>query len=198
MNRIHYWWNIPLSLLLLCAVAACDRGTPPETTVTDQEPPIATEQVNRPSRRAVAELKPTEGNRASGTVTFVSENGSVQVTADLAGLEPGLHGFHIHEKGDCSAPDASSAGGHFNPTGAPHGGPTDPADKRHVGDLGNVEADSDGKVHLEMNDKVIALEGENSIIGKAVVVHSRSDDLKTDPTGEAGPRLACGVIKLSE
>ena len=205
MNRIGYWWTIPLSLVLLFGVAGCDREKPPETTVTEQEQTTAVEQEEpklteepEPSRRATAELQPTEGNKVSGTVTFVSEDGSIKVTADLEGLEPGQHGFHIHEKGDCSAPDASSAGEHFNPTGAPHGGPADPADKRHVGDLGNIEADSDGKAHLELDDKVISLEGENSIIGKAVVIHAQPDDLKTDPAGEAGSRLACGVIVEGE
>ncbi len=214
MNRIGYWWNIPLSFMLLFMVAGCEREQPAETTVVEPEPTTTTEQEqtavaeeeqttvvvqeNDQENRAVAELQPTEGNQVTGTVTFVSENGSIKVTADLEGLEPGRHGFHIHEKGDCSAPDASSAGGHFNPTGAPHGGPSDPADQRHVGDLGNIEADSDGKARLEMTDDVISLEGENSIIGKAVVVHSQPDDLETDPTGEAGDRLACGVIEADQ
>jgi Cu-Zn family superoxide dismutase len=125
-------------------------------------------------------------------------DGGVQIVADLEGLEPGKHGFHIHENGDCSAPDAESAGGHFNPDGSPHGAPDNPASQRHVGDLGNVEADADGKAHYERTDQIISMEGDNSIVGKAVIVHAQSDDLQTQPTGGAGPRLACGVIQARE
>jgi Cu-Zn family superoxide dismutase len=174
-------------LVLLIMAAGCKQ---------EQAPPSATAPENGRATRAVAKLLPTEGSQVSGTVTFLGRNGEVEVTADLEGLKPGRHGFHIHEHGDCSAADATSAGGHFNPAGAPHGAPADPAERRHVGDLGNVEADADGRAHLEMVDTVIALEGENGIVGKAVIVHAQPDDLTTQPTGNAGPRLACGVIEF--
>ena len=111
---------------------------------------------------------------------------------DLAGLKPGKHGLHIHEKGDCSAPDAASAGAHFNPAHSHHGGP-DTAE-RHAGDFGNVEADASGKVHVELKDKNMKLSGPDSIMGKSVVVHEKEDDLKTDPSGNSGARVACGMI----
>ena len=110
----------------------------------------------------------------------------------LSGLKEGSHGFHIHEFGDCSAPDGTSAGGHFNPSGEPHAGPKDAA--RHTGDLGNVEAGKDGTATLEYVDAKAAFDGPNSILGRGVIVHEKVDDLKTQPTGNAGARLACGVV----
>ncbi|MEZ4599680.1 MAG: superoxide dismutase family protein [Syntrophotaleaceae bacterium] len=184
MKRYLQGIALPVFCLLLITVG-CERkveGQQKEGEVT----------------KAVAQLQPTKGNQASGTVTFESRDGGIRVTADLTGLEPGRHGFHIHEFGDCSAPDASSAGDHYNPTGTPHGAPTDPPEKRHVGDLGNLEADAEGKAHLEMVDPVIALDGENSIVGKAVVIHAQPDDLTSQPAGNAGPRVACGVIEPAQ
>jgi Cu-Zn family superoxide dismutase len=207
---VNYRWLVPLLLFLLPPLAACEREEPrtPPATQQEQAPATTREQQTQAApeeeaktaqtMKATAELKPTEGNNATGTVTFTSVDGGVQIVADLEGLEPGKHGFHIHESGDCSAPDAESAGGHFNPDGSPHGAPDNPASQRHVGDLGNVEADADGKAHYESTDQVISMEGENSIVGKAVIVHARSDDLQTQPTGVAGPRLACGVIQARE
>jgi Cu-Zn family superoxide dismutase len=116
------------------------------------------------------------------------------VVANLQGLDPGTHGFHIHEYGDCSAPDAESAGGHFNPTGVTHGAPTDTV--RHFGDLGNIEGMPDGSGHYEWVDPVIELTGENSIVGRAVIVHANPDDLSSQPAGNAGDRLACGLIEV--
>ncbi len=131
-----------------------------------------------------------------GTVTFTKTDGGMQVVADITGLTPGQHGFHIHEFGDCSAPDATSAGGHFNPSKNPHAGHDDA--KRHEGDLGNIEADSSGKAHLELTDKIMTMSGEMSIIGRGVIVHEKVDDLKTQPTGNAGGRVACGVIGVAK
>jgi superoxide dismutase, Cu-Zn family len=115
----------------------------------------------------------------------------------VQGLEERRHGFHIHEFGDCSAADASSAGGHYNPDGSRHGGPEDPPAQRHAGDLGNIEADAGGRGSYDRIDRVIQLRGPQSIIGKSVVVHAHEDDLQTEPTGESGDRLACGVIEQS-
>ncbi|MFW6371606.1 MAG: superoxide dismutase family protein, partial [Bacteroidota bacterium] len=141
-------------------------------------------------------LHPTEGNNVSGTVTFTRNGSSIKVVAEIEGLTPGLHGFHIHEYGDCSAPDATSAGGHFNPDDSDHGGPND--EERHVGDLGNIEAGEDGRARLELTDTVISFTGPNSVIGRAVVVHEKEDDLTSQPTGDAGGRLACGIIGVAE
>lgn len=142
---------------------------------------------------ALARLRPTAGNSVQGTVVFIREPEGVRVVGELTGLSPGQHGFHVHEKGDCSAPDATSAGGHFNPTGAPHGAPTDA--RRHVGDFGNITANEQGVARFERVDKLIKLDGPQSIIGKAVIVHAQADDLKSQPAGNAGPRVACGVIE---
>jgi Cu-Zn family superoxide dismutase len=144
-------------------------------------------------KEAKAILNPTKGNRAQGVVTFTQVEGGVRVIADVDYLEPGKHGFHIHEYGDCSAPDGSSAGGHFNPKNTKHGAPD--AVERHAGDLGNIAADGKGHAHYDRIDKVISLEGPDSIIGRSVIVHANPDDFTTQPTGNAGGRVACGVIE---
>jgi len=149
--------------------------------------------VDQPKAVAVARLNPTQGNHVQGTVFFSKETEGIRVTGDITGLTPGKHGFHIHEKGDCSAPDGSSAGGHYNPTGMPHGGPKDV--EQHVGDLGNITANSEGVAKFAYTVKWFRLTGENSIIGRAVIVHAQADDLKSQPSGNAGPRVACGVIE---
>ena len=145
---------------------------------------------------AMAIVNPKSASEVVGAVTFSEVDGGVRILADFSGLTPGKHGFHIHERGDCSAEDGSSAGGHFNPTHQKHGGP-DSAD-RHVGDLGNLEANKFGFAHYDRVDTVITLSGENSIIGKSIVVHEGEDDLSTDPTGNSGKRLGCGVITEAE
>jgi Cu-Zn family superoxide dismutase len=145
--------------------------------------------------RAVAVLHPTQGNKAGGTVTFNQMSDGVKVEADLRGLSPGKHGFHIHEFGDCSAPDGKSAGGHYNPTGQPHAGPGQ--EKRHMGDLGNIEANNSGNAHYERVDSHLVLNGQDAIIGRGVIVHGGMDDLKSQPSGAAGPRVACGVIGVA-
>ncbi len=146
--------------------------------------------------KAIAVLHPTQGSNVAGKVTFTASGDQVKVVADITGLTPGKHGFHIHEFGDCSDPKAASAGGHFNPTNHQHGSPD--AENRHAGDLGNIEADSSGKAHLELTDKVMKLTGADSIVGHAVIVHEKADDLKTQPTGDAGGRVACGVIGIGK
>lgn len=144
--------------------------------------------------KAEAQISSSSNSKVTGTVTFTKVGDEVQVIADVQNLTPGKHGFHIHDKGDCSAPDASSAGPHFNPTMKHHGGPMT-AD-HHAGDLGNIEADSTGKAHLDWKGK-LSLSGADSIIGKSVVVHEKEDDLKTDPSGNSGARIGCGVINAS-
>ena len=147
--------------------------------------------------KAVAVLHPTAGNKVAGTVTFIEVADGVQVHADLTGLGPGDHGFHVHEFGDCSAADAASAGAHFNPTTQPHAGPDDTA--RHVGDMGNVKAESSGKATLEYVDHDMSLtKDDKSVIGRSVIVHAKRDDLKTQPSGDAGGRVACGVIGVAK
>jgi superoxide dismutase, Cu-Zn family len=145
--------------------------------------------------KAAAQLESKSGSQVTGTVTFTKVGDDVQVVADIQNLKPGKHGFHIHEKGDCSAADAASAGAHFNPTQKHHGGPMTP--DHHSGDLGNLEADASGKAHLDWKGK-LSLSGTDSIIGKSIVVHEKEDDLKTDPSGNSGARIACGAITAAD
>ena len=145
--------------------------------------------------KAIAVLYPTTGNKVTGVVTFTKVQDGIKVVADVEGLTPGTHGFHVHQYGDCSAPNGDSAGGHFNPEGMAHGAPT--SQERHVGDLGNVTADKDGKAHLEWTDKLLSFEGRDSVIGRGLIVHAMADDLVSQPAGNAGPRVACGVIGIS-
>lgn len=145
---------------------------------------------------AEVELKPTQGSTTAGTVRFKQQDGQLQIDADIAGLAPGVHGFHLHEKGDCSAPDGTSAGGHFNPAGQQHGGPQNAP--HHGGDFGNITADASGKaaLHLSVPTSQISLDAgaPGNIIGRGMIVHADADDFVTQPTGNAGKRLACGVV----
>jgi Cu-Zn family superoxide dismutase len=140
----------------------------------------------------VAILHPTQGNSVEGKVTFTKADTGLKVNVHVTGLTAGKHGFHVHEFGDCSAADGASAGGHFNPSAESHGAPTDA--QRHTGDLGNVEANASGVADLEYTDSRASLDGANSVLGRGVIIHAGADDLKTQPTGNAGGRLACGVV----
>jgi Cu-Zn family superoxide dismutase len=145
--------------------------------------------------KAVAEIKPTAGNTLSGVVTFAPNEDETQMNIHvvLSGLDPGKHGFHIHQTGDCSAEDASSAGEHFNPYKAPHGGPE--GTDHHLGDLGNIVADANGQVDTTLSARELAFSGPASVLQKAVIVHAGEDDLQTDPSGNSGDRVGCGVIR---
>jgi Cu-Zn family superoxide dismutase len=145
-----------------------------------------------PVTKAVAVVNPLGPSGVSGTATFTKVEGGVKVAARIVGLKEGPHGFHVHEFGDCSAADGASAGGHFNPTAEPHAGPHDA--QRHTGDMGNIVAGKDGVATLEYVDPRAAFDGPNSILGRGVIVHASPDDFKTQPTGNAGGRLACGVV----
>jgi len=148
------------------------------------------------AQTATAMLAPTAGNTAAGSVSFAQKGDKVTVTAKISGLSPGGHGFHIHEKGDCSAPDAMSAGGHFNPTGKAHGNPDSP--DHHAGDMPMLQADASGNASLTAELSGVSIgTGSADIIGKSVIVHKDADDYKTQPTGNSGARLACGVISKS-
>jgi Cu-Zn family superoxide dismutase len=145
---------------------------------------------------AIAVLIPTQGNEVHGTVRFTKAANGVHVVADLTGLKPGDHGFHIHEFGDASSADGTAAGGHFNPAKDTHGAPT--AEHRHTGDLGNIKADASGHAALDYVDPKLSFEGSTSILGRAVVIHANADDLSTQPTGNAGGRVAVGVIGVAK
>ncbi len=149
------------------------------------------------AQRAVAQLQPTTGNSTSGTATFVQSGATVRVSGEVRGLKPNTeHGFHVHEKGDCSSGDGMSAGGHFNPTGAPHG--SHAMGMHHTGDLPSLKADANGVARFSFESSTIAVgSGITDIVGKGLIVHRDPDDYKTQPTGNAGPRLACAVISGS-
>jgi Cu-Zn family superoxide dismutase len=146
---------------------------------------------------AVAVLAPTTGNTASGTVRFTQAGDRVRVRGEIRGLRPGAeHGFHVHEKGDCSSGDGMSAGGHFNPTGAPHG--RHMTARHHVGDLPSLRADANGVARVDFDSTAIRVgSGTSDIVGRGLIVHRDPDDYTTQPTGNAGPRLACAVINRS-
>jgi Cu-Zn family superoxide dismutase len=146
-------------------------------------------------QKAIAVLHAASNSQVHGWVTFTQKDGYVEIKGEVMGLTPGKHGFHIHEFGDFSSPDAMSTGGHFNPAHKQHGGPDD--ENRHAGDFGNITADADGKATIEARDKGLALGGHDSIIGRAVIVHAKADDLKTQPSGDAGARIACGIIGVA-
>ena len=142
------------------------------------------------------DLMPGQGGDVAGALDLVSNDGAVSMTGRVTGLKPGSkHGFHLHEKGDCSSPDFKSAGDHFNPTSQPHGDPATPP--HHLGDIPNLEADDMGKAPVNARIEGVTLgdHGPNDIVGRAVVVHADADDYKTQPSGNSGDRMACGVIR---
>jgi Cu-Zn family superoxide dismutase len=146
---------------------------------------------------ATAALTPTTGNSTSGSVHFAQAGETVRVSGEIRGLKPGAeHGFHVHEKGDCSSGDGMSAGGHFNPNGAPHG--RHGAGTHHVGDIPSLRANANGVARFDFTSTTIRLgNGPNSVVGRGLIVHRDPDDYTTQPTGNAGPRLACAVIARS-
>ena len=168
--------------------------TPPATTPSPSTTPSTTGSVNPTPPTAVAEvmLVPLGGSKVAGTLRAEERADGVWITGDVSGLTPGKHGFHIHERGDCSAPDGSSAGPHFAPASKTHGDPT--AMEHHAGDMGNITADADGTATIAYLAKEVTLKGNNAIDGRALVIHGGEDDLKTQPSGNSGTPVACGVI----
>ncbi len=144
--------------------------------------------------RATATIESRSGSKVTGKAVFTElPSGATKVEVWVENAAPGVHGIHLHEKGDCSAPDASSAGPHFNASGNPHAGPADA--KHHNGDWGNITVGADGKGHLEITTDMLTVKpGPSSVVGKAVVFHDKADDLKTQPSGDAGGRFGCGVV----
>lgn len=145
--------------------------------------------------RATANLQPTKGNKAAGTADFYQVGGKVRVVANVSGLTPGReHGFHVHDAGDCSSGDGMSAKGHFNPQGKPHGHPQ--SSERHAGDMPALRADASGNAKLDTElDIMTVTPGPASVVGRGLIVHADPDDYTTQPTGNAGARLACAVIQ---
>ena len=160
-----------------------------------RRPVRAGEERPAPVQTAVVVLQPVGGSGVSGTIRFVQRDGVLEVTGTVTGLTPGPHGFHIHEYGDLTdTREGLSAGGHYNPTGRPHGAPGEA--RRHVGDLGNIVADAQGVARINVRDGVIRLDGPYSIVGRAAVVHAQADKF-TQPVGDAGGRVAFGVVGIA-
>ena len=174
--------------------------TPAGTLSTDPPPvepiPAAPDTGDAPpSDSAVVTLQPTSGSKVSGLIDLMKHDGGVHLSGRIAGLTPGAqHGFHVHETGDCSAPDASGAGGHFNPSGDAHG--AHDAASHHAGDLPSLTANAQGEADVDVmaNGLEIGTGGPRDVIGRALIVHQNPDDLRTQPDGAAGPRIGCGVI----
>jgi Cu-Zn family superoxide dismutase len=208
MHRSKGIWIFPLAMLL--TLAGCGRneeGTEGEGAETTGAETTDTGTLAVPTapvaHTAQATLQGAPGDTDfSGTVTLYHEGNGVRVVADFAGVDtPGKHGFHVHETGECAHDEAggkhfSSAGGHFNPTGAEHACP--PTEPRHAGDLGNIEIGANGSGHAELTTGLLSLDGANSVVGKAIILHTGEDDCKTQPTGNAGDRLACGVVTAGQ
>ena len=146
--------------------------------------------------KAVAVITPTATSKVAGMVLFVKTDAGIRITADVSGLTPGKHGFHIHQFGDCSGADYMTAGPHFMMPGEMHGAPDSAGS--HNGDMGNLEADNAGKAHLEWTDSHISFSGSTSVLGRAVIIHEKEDDLKTQPTGNSGGRIACATIGIAK
>ncbi len=174
-------------LLLSLTLFSCSKNE-----VEQKEETVATKTM----RTAVAQMNATTGNQANGTVTFTEVEGGIRVVAHFEGVPEGDHGFHIHENGDCSSGDGKSAGGHFNPAGNPHAGPS--AEIRHIGDLGNITANAEGVAEKDFIDAVLSFDAAQSIVGKGVILHAKADDLTSQPTGAAGARISCGSIEVVE
>jgi len=201
MNSKKYIKTGILVTIVILFVMSCqsnvEKGTHEHGDMGDKSH-MEMEHANQMSKitKAICVLSSTEGNETSGIVTFTQSEEGVKIVAQIEGLTEGKHGFHIHQYGDCSAVDGTSAGGHFNPEGKKHGSQMD--HERHIGDLGNVVANAEGKAYYEKVDKEVSLNGKNSIIGRGIIVHAGEDDLKSQPTGNAGARVACGVIGVDE
>ena len=144
-------------------------------------------------KEAVVVLVPSKGSDVGGTILLTQHKGYVQLSGEVSGLTPGKHGFHIHEFGDMRSDDGTATGGHYNPDKTPHGGPH--SKERHAGDFGNINAGANGVAKVNIKAKGLDL---HHVVGRAIVVHGGADDLKSQPSGAAGPRVAVGVIGLAQ
>ncbi|WP_205461723.1 superoxide dismutase family protein [Mangrovibacterium lignilyticum] len=192
--KLSFWGT-----MLVLLVQACSSGTQ-KSTEHEHEMVMHDKVMEAPAdngvEKAICVLQPTQGNSVSGTITFTKTDAGVVVKGEVSGLTPGKHGFHIHQFGDVTAPDGTSAGGHFNPEGHEHGAPD--AAMSHVGDLGNLEANADGVATYEVTYPNMTFSGIESILGRGIIVHADEDDLVSQPTGAAGKRVAIGVIGVAK
>lgn len=185
----------PLAVVLLLLPACAPREEtvvqPEETAAQAPAEPAVVLEERAPTAEGVWQ---SAADRAVSGRVVVRESGEgIDVRVEVAGAPPGELGLHLHEVGDCSAPDFSSAGGHFNPDAHPHAAPT--AEERHAGDFGNITIGEDGSGVLVLaSDRLTVAPGPRSVVGRAVILHERADDLATQPTGNAGGRIACAVL----
>jgi Cu-Zn family superoxide dismutase len=194
--HMHAHRHLPILIATIGLVLA---GCASSSLSVKPEHPPAKKPMTGPStaQQAVANLASASGSLVSGRLTLTPMGDGVHVTGEIGGFNPGSkHGFHIHEKGDCSAADASSAGGHFNPAGQPHGRAMQGA--HHAGDSDNIVADANGvaKINTHILGVTLGSGAANDIAGRAFVVHAAPDDYTSQPSGNAGARVACGVIKV--
>ncbi len=190
---MHRLPRVALVTALAAALAAC-ASTSPQTARPDA-PAMATHGAST-AKQAIANLASASGSLVSGRLTLVPMGDGVHITGEIGGLQANSsHGFHIHEKGDCSAADASSAGGHFNPAAKPHGRAGHGA--HHAGDGDNLVADAQGVARVDAHFPGVSLggAGANDIAGRALIVHANADDYSSQPAGNAGARVACGIIQ---
>lgn len=187
--------------LLLAAAALAAAACAPAEEPAEDEPMIEEEVAAEPEvampSTAMATLHDADGNEV-GTATFTQNGAETTAAFDIHGVDAaGVHGIHVHETGVCTPPDFKSAGGHFNPAGVDHACP--PTAPRHAGDFGNVEIGDDGSGHAEVTTDLVTVDaGPTSVVGRAVILHAGTDDCTTQPTGDAGARLACGVIEAGD
>lgn len=187
--------NISILGFLALFFVSCSGGNMEQEMDTNQQENEAPQENS--FTELVSVLHATEGNDVSGVVRFSQSDEGVRVEAEVTGLEPNsTHGFHVHEFGDCTATDGTSAGGHFNPEDQPHAGPE--SAMRHIGDLGNITADDEGVAEADFVDPMLTFNGPNNILGRGVIVHAGEDDLESQPTGDAGSRMTCGVIGVAQ
>jgi Cu-Zn family superoxide dismutase len=197
---MHQALKLTAAGFVLTCLAAC--AAPPDNRETAATPPPAAKSEGEgtvtadATKRATARIEPKSGSSLTGTATFTQADGKITVAVDVEGGTPGPHGIHLHEKGDCSAPDAKSAGAHWNPTTEPHG-KLHETPQAHSGDLGNIEVGADGKGMLTFSSERWTIGGDpgTDIVGKAIVIHAKADDLKTQPSGDSGDRIGCGVVQ---
>ena len=187
MNQVRF--TATLGLVGLLAIACSSIAAKNEGKKGGR----ATATQTMPADRAQAAIEGRSGSTLTGTAEFSVHGGMLMITVNVKGAPAGVHAVHIHEKGDCSAPDAMSAGGHFNPGGHQHGAPD--AKEHHAGDLGNMMVGADGTGSLMIHSGDLSVAGsDNSVVGHAIIVHEKADDFVTQPTGAAGGRIGCGVI----
>jgi Cu-Zn family superoxide dismutase len=196
-SKMNYYLVTLLTtgILLGCSGGNSSDAENDDTNSLNNDTDTVALNENQETLNAMAEIQAKSKSNVSGTVTFTQTDGIVTMSANISGLTPGNHAIHIHENGDCSAADGSSAGGHWNPTKVSHG--KWGVDTFHVGDIGNISADSNGKgsISRETGLWCIGCDDETkNIVGKSIIIHAGPDDFTSQPSGAAGPRVGCGVI----